>query len=143
MFEQHGIAAVITDPRELRRDGNRLLCQGQLIDLVYNRLTDFALDATVNADLRAVFEAGGVVLTPHPPAHALYADKRNLMLLSDAVALDSLGVDAATQRIMLACIPRTVAVDPENADFFWPGARAGSSSRRPVSVAARRIAATS
>jgi hypothetical protein len=29
-----------------------------------------------------------VVLTPHPRAHALYADKRNLMLLSDAGSLD-------------------------------------------------------
>lgn len=121
LFEEHGIAAVIADPRELQRAGERLLCHGQPVDLVYNRLTDFALDATVNADLRAAFEAGGVVLTPHPPAHALYADKRNLMLLSDAAALDGLGVDAATQRILLAGIPRTVAVDPEKADFFWAG----------------------
>jgi hypothetical protein len=84
LFEEHGIAAVIVDPRDLARDGNRLAHGGDAVDLVYNRLTDFSLDAPVNAELRAVFEAGGVVLTPHPPAHALYADKRNLMLLSDA-----------------------------------------------------------
>ena len=119
VFEQHGIAAVIADPGELVRDGERLLNAGEPVDLIYNRLTDFALDATVNADLRAVFEAGGVVLTPHPPAHALYADKRNLMLLSDAAALRELGVDEATRRTLLAGIPRTVAVDPEKAAIFW------------------------
>ena len=119
LFEAHGIAAVIVDPRELVRDGNRLVHGGEAVDLIYNRLTDFSLDATVNADLRAVFEAGGVVLTPHPPAHALYADKRNLMLLSDAAALRDLGVAEETQRTLLAGIPRTVAVGPEQAERFW------------------------
>jgi len=119
LFEQHGIAAVIADPRDLVRDGDRLLYAGEPVDLVYNRLTDFALDATVNAGLRAVFEAGGVVLTPHPHAHALYADKRNLMLLSDAAALRDLGVAEETQRTLLAGVPRTVAVDPEKEAIFW------------------------
>ena len=119
LFEQHGISAVIADPRDLVRDGDRLLYAGEPVDLVYNRLTDFALDATVNAGLRAVFEAGGVVLTPHPHAHALYADKRNLMLLSDAAALRDLGVAEETQRTLLAGVPRTVAVDPEKEAIFW------------------------
>ena len=119
LFEEHGIAAVVADPRDFTRDGKRLLHDGKPVDLIYNRLTDFALDATVNADLRAVFEAGGVVLTPHPHAHALYADKRNLMLLSDDEALTALGVDAATRAVLLAGVPRTVAVDPEKEAVFW------------------------
>lgn len=121
LFEQHGIAAVIADPRDLVRAGNRLLCGGEPVDLIYNRLTDFALDATVNAGLRAAFEAGDVVLTPHPRAHALYADKRNLMLLSDDAALTALGVDAATSAVLLAGVPQTVAVDPEKEAVFWAG----------------------
>jgi hypothetical protein len=56
---------------------------GRVVDLIYNRLTDFSLDTAANAALAQVFAAGGVVVTPHPFAHALYADKRNLMLLSD------------------------------------------------------------
>ena len=119
LFEQHGIAAVIADPRDLVRDGNRLLHAGEPVDLIYNRLTDFALDATVNADLQAVFEAGGVVLTPHPPAHALYADKRNLMLLCDDAALRELGADLETRRCLVAGIPLTVAVCPEQGERFW------------------------
>ena len=121
LFEQHGIAAVIADPRDLVRAGNRLLCGGEPVDLIYNRLTDFALDATVNAGLRAAFEAGDIVLTPHPRAHALYADKRNLMLLSDDAALTALGVDAATSAVLLAGVPQTVAVDPEKEAVFWAG----------------------
>ena len=121
LFEQHGIAAVIADPRDLVRAGDRLLCGGEPVDLIYNRLTDFALDATVNAGLRAAFETGDVVLTPHPRAHALYADKRNLMLLSDDAALTALGVDAATSAVLLAGVPQTVAVNPEKEAVFWAG----------------------
>ena len=121
LFEQHGIAAVIADPRDLVRAGDRLLCGGEPVNLIYNRLTDFALDATVNAGLRAAFEAGDVVLTPHPRAHALYADKRNLMLLSDDAALTALGVDAATSAVLLAGVPQTVAVNPEKEAVFWAG----------------------
>jgi hypothetical protein len=119
LFEAHGIAAVVADPSELIRDGNRLLHQGEVVDLVYNRLTDFSLNATVHSDLRAISEAGGVVVTPHPRAHALYADKRNLMLLSDAAALTAMGVGGAEQTTLLAGVPRTVAVTAEAGEQFW------------------------
>ena len=119
LFEEHGIAAVIADPQELRWDGRQLLHDGQPIDLIYNRLTDFVLDFPVDRDIRAAYEAGAVVLTPHPQAHALYADKRNLMLLSDDAALTALGVGAADRQTLLAGIPRTVSVDPEKEAIFW------------------------
>jgi hypothetical protein len=119
LFEEDGIAAVVADPGELIRDGDRLTHAGQPVDLVYNRLTDFSLAAAVDADLRAVFLAGGVVLTPHPRAHALYADKRNLMLLSDDAALQELGADVATRQVLLAGMLRTVAVDPAQGELFW------------------------
>ena len=119
LFEEHGIAAVICDPAELASDGQRLLYAGEPVDLIYNRLTDFSLDATVNGKIRAIFENGGVVMTPHPRAHALYADKRNLMLLSDDAALQALGVGEAARKILLAGIPKTVAVTPEQGESFW------------------------
>ncbi|MDP3539552.1 MAG: hypothetical protein Q8S26_12710 [Azonexus sp.] len=119
LFEAHGIAAVVADPGEFTRDGKRLLHRGEVVDLIYNRLTDFSLSAAVNADLKAISEAGGVVVTPHPRAHALYADKRNLMVLSDEAALIELGVPEATRQILLAGIPRTVAVQAEEGERFW------------------------
>ena len=121
LFEDHGIAAVIADPQELAWDGEALRHDGQPVDLIYNRLTDFALDFPVDRDIRAAYLADAVVLTPHPRAHALYADKRNLMLLSDAAQLDALGVDAPTRGVLLAGIPQTVAVDPEKEAIFWAG----------------------
>jgi hypothetical protein len=121
LFAANGIAAVIADPADLVRDGDRLLHDGQPIDLIYNRLTDFYLDAAVDRDIRAVFAAGGVVLTPHPAAHATHADKRHLMLLSDAQKLAALAVDPVTQQILLAGVPRTVAVDPAQAEALWAG----------------------
>ncbi len=92
---------------------------GERIDLVYNRLTDFGLDAPENAALREAYLAGAVVVTPHPRAHAVYADKRNLSLLTDAVVLTELGVDAATREVLLTGIPRTERVRREEADALW------------------------
>ena len=119
LFQEAGIAAVVADPGDLSWDGQRLRCQGEGIDLVYNRLTDFDLDEPAQAALRQAYLADAVVLTPHPRAHALYADKRNLVLLSDAGALEAMGVAAATRDILLATVTLTVAVTAEGAERFW------------------------
>src|SRR5690606_4390388 len=83
LFRSAGIDAVICDPGELAFADGRLTHAGAPIDLIYNRLTDFYLQAPALAALRAAYEAGAVVLSPNPHAHALYADKRNLALLSN------------------------------------------------------------
>lgn len=119
LFERQGIAAVVCAPQELRFDGQRLLAGGQGIDLVYNRLTDFGLEAPALAPLRAAYRAGAAVVTPHPRAHALYADKRNLSLLSDAAALQALGVDEDTRSLLTSGIAHTETVDPARADELW------------------------
>lgn len=70
-----GIEAVIAEPGQLRCDGTLLSVDGQRIDLIYNRLTDFALDAPEHAAVRRAWEFDAAVVTPHPRAHALFADK--------------------------------------------------------------------
>jgi hypothetical protein len=87
--------------------------------LIYNRLTDFYLEEPAHAELRAAYEAGAVVLTPHPRAHALYADKRNLITLSHEDTLAALGVSAETRAILVAGVPRTESVTPERAEVLW------------------------
>lgn len=119
LFEACGMAAVVADPGELVFDGQHLRHGGLPVDLIYNRLTDFALETAAHVHLRAALAAGAVVLTPHPRAHALYADKRNLMLLSDPAVLAELGVEKAQQDILLAGVPRTVAVEAEAGERFW------------------------
>jgi hypothetical protein len=119
LFQRHDLEAVIVAPSELSlRDGR--LWHGELsIDLVYNRLTDFALDEPSNAHLRQAHLDNAALITPHPQTHALYADKRNLALLSDAQQLQELGVPEATQALLLAAIPHTEVVDPANAERLW------------------------
>lgn len=119
LFQRQGWQAVVADPGELTlRDGR--LWHGELvIDLVYNRLTDFAFDDPANATLRAAYLEDAVLVTPHPRAHALYADKHNLTLLSDEEQLRALGVPPATRELLLTCIPRTERVTADNAERLW------------------------
>jgi len=119
LFEHAGIAAVICDPQELAFRDGALWHGDSRIDLVYNRLTDFALDAPANAALRAAWLADAALITPHPQAHALYADKRNLVVLSNTALLAKWGVDAETRATLANKIPRTELVLAENADDLW------------------------
>lgn len=121
LFAAHGITALIVDPAELQWRDDRLWQGETAIDLVYNRLTDFYLETPACAALRAAYLAGKIVLTPHPQVHATHADKRRLLLLSDAAALATLGVGAAEQETLLAGVPRTIAVMPALAETLWAG----------------------
>lgn len=119
LFVRHGVEALVADPSELSfRDG--VLClRGRQIDLVYNRLTDFMLDSADCHALHQAYTARAIVLTPHPQAHALYANKRNLALLSSAETLELLGVAPQTREILLANIPFTEIVTSANAERLW------------------------
>jgi hypothetical protein len=119
LFRRHGIQAWIADPSQLVWRDNKLWFDNTAIDLVYNRLTDFALAEPAHADLREAYLQDAVVLTPHPQAHALLADKRNLALLCKADTLTAMGVPLATQAILLEGIPKTEVVTPSNAAHFW------------------------
>ncbi len=119
LFERNGIRALVVDPRQLSFVDGKLLCGTQAIDLVYNRLTDFAFDEPLHSALREAYLADAVVVTPHPRAHALYADKRNLVALTDEAWLAEIGLGAAERQLLLSGIPRTVEVLSENAEAFW------------------------
>jgi hypothetical protein len=118
LFEQHGMEAIILDPKALDFDGEGLRAGGRRIDLVYNRLCDFALDAPESLPLRQAHNAGAVILTPNPHHHALLADKRNLVRLSDPELLRQLGDDAAARRLMRSVLQAQI-VTPENAALLW------------------------
>lgn len=119
LFERHGLRTVITDPALLQWRDGRLWHEHVAIDLVYNRLTDFYLQAPSHQALRDAWWADAVVLTPHPRAHALYADKRHLTQLSDAQQLHALGVPPALQAVLLQHVPHTEFVTPEQAERLW------------------------
>jgi hypothetical protein len=118
MFERAGISALIADPAEFQLQSEGLYCRERKVDLIYNRLTDFSLRqhpvlaaACQNNDL--------AVITPHPHAYALYADKYNLTLLTDAGRLRALGVIDDTISTLQAGIPQTREVQMQDAEYWW------------------------
>ena len=100
------------------------------IDLVYNRLTDFTLDEPDSAALRSAYLAGDVVLTPNPWAHAMFADKRNLIRLTDPHTLRSWGVSKEQTDVLIDGIAQTIPVSADQADQLW--AMRGAMSSKPV-----------
>lgn len=118
-FREHGVDCVIRAPEELRFGPGGLADANGRIDLVYNRLTDFALEEASHADLRQAYLAESVALTPHPRAHALFADKRNLTVLGDPDLLEGFGVDADSTALLAQIIPPTFEVVPGNRDALW------------------------
>jgi hypothetical protein len=119
LFSRHGIEVTICDPRELARKDARLWNGSQPIDFVYNRLTDFALEQPAQAALNLAYLAREVVVSPHPRAHALYADKRNLTLLCDESFLRETGLADDAVSTLLGAIPRTEIMTTGNRDALW------------------------
>ena len=119
MFRSHGIDAIIADPHDFELKANKLIAKGRVVDLVYNRLTDFYLESEACATLREACKSEAAVFTPSPRAHALYANKRNLAVLGDADALRKLGVPGDVVEILAAAVPRTVLVTADNAGELW------------------------
>jgi hypothetical protein len=118
LFEASGVEAIVTAPEDLAYDNGRLRAAGHEIDLVYNRLTDFALAEPRHAALRDAWLDDAVVVTPNPATHALYADKRNLAILTDLPRLRSWDLPPAIVDA-LATIPRAIHVDCSKADELW------------------------
>ena len=119
MFTRFRAEAVIADARELNSREGRLWHSERPVELAYNRLTDFYFRESDHAALGAAYEAGVVVVTPHPHAHALYADKRNLVALSDDGTLAALGVPAEAGAILVAGVPHTESATPECTEALW------------------------
>ena len=119
LFERHGFEAIIADSKDLTIKDNSLCTGGRKIDLVYNRLTDFYLEKHESASLRTAYQKGIAVITPSPFHYALYADKRNLPLLSDSDWLRAHGVDEDTLAALSHSLPATVAVTDDNAAYLW------------------------
>lgn len=119
LFLQHGIHAVIVAPQDLAWREGRLWHDSIGVDMVYNRLTDFYLLEPAQHALQQAYAAGAVVLTPHPRVHALLADKRNMVALSDDALLASWGVNEADRQLLATAVPTTQPVTPQNADDLW------------------------
>jgi hypothetical protein len=119
LFSQHGVQAAIADPKALEWRDGRLWHGNAVVDMVYNRLTDFYLEDPAHQALREAYLAGAAVLTPHPQAHALLADKRNLVALSDSDLLADWGVSLGDRALLAAAVPPTRRVTPALTETLW------------------------
>ena len=117
LFEAAGIKASIADPADFETRADGLYLNDSKVDLIYNRLTDFSLQQFPM--LLAAFQKDQVALTPHPHAYALYADKRNLSLLTDAVRLRGMGADEASINTLQSGVPQTRLVEARDEQQWW------------------------
>lgn len=117
LFERAGIAAHIVAPEDLQARDDGLYVQGDKIDLLYNRLTDFTLHAY--PQLLQAHAQNRVVVTPAPAHYQRYADKRNLVALSDVAALQAAGVSSASIAALSAGLPQTLLVHGADAERWW------------------------
>ena len=119
LLRRHGLTAVICDPGRLRVEAGRITVSGEPVDMVYNRLTDFSLAKPEHLLLRDAYLRGDVVLSPHPRAHARYADKRNLALLGDREFLLRAGCGADVAEVLSTAVPQTQLVTEDNRAELW------------------------
>jgi hypothetical protein len=120
LFDSHGIRAHIVDTAALELAGDHVVANGERIDLIYNRSTDFYLAAERSRVLRLAYETNLAVVTPHPRAHALYANKRNLALLSSASELARCAIAPESAEALLRATPPTREVQGCE-DSWWRG----------------------
>ena len=118
LFESRGIRTHIANLADLKLVDRRLTVNGEAVDLIYNRSTDFYLQSPAAQALRHTFEHDLAVVTPHPRAHALYANKLNLTLLSNAASLAELGVEPGLIETLEQTIPATHKVK-EGDEAWW------------------------
>jgi len=119
LLKNNDVDVVIVDPVELHLKNNKVYVNDLQIDLIYNRLTDFYLIDPQHAVLKQAYLDDAVVLTPHPHAYALYADKRNFTVLSNENLLVEWGVSETVRQQLHAAIPRTILVNPADATTLW------------------------
>lgn len=119
LLERAGLRVLIVDAKDLAATPTALLSRGERIDLVYNRVTDFYLAEDRHEALRRAYTHDLAVVTPHPAAHARWADKRLLAWLRDESLLGAAGLDEAQRLAVLEAIPPTEVVDARNAVELW------------------------
>jgi glutathione synthase/RimK-type ligase-like ATP-grasp enzyme len=123
LLQDKGIDTVILDPSELTYSDGKLMAHGQQIDMVYNRLVDFALEEPNHAPLNRAYLEGAVVVTPNPHVHAVLANKQNLTLLSDPQTLRTWGLDETTIGYLERSVPRTRMVSKDDTAELWRNRR--------------------
>ncbi|GAA6166682.1 hypothetical protein NBRC116591_04920 [Sessilibacter corallicola] len=119
LLSRQGIVSYIVAPEELTCIGDNLYYQSTRIDMIYNRMTDFLLEEKYNEHIKQSYASGAVALSPNPYLYTIYADKRNLVTLSDKSRLSQLGICDKSIARLSQYIPNAVLITHENEQNLW------------------------
>jgi hypothetical protein len=89
-----GWAGTIAEGARFEYADGKLLYDGQPIQFVYNRLTDFYFQDPRFRNLRQAYLDAAVCVSPHPWAYHLFADKARLVEMSESGWLENSGANA-------------------------------------------------
>ena len=118
---KNNIQTIISSPENLSIQNNNLYYNNSIkIDFVYNRLTDFYLRSNAkNNALLTAYQNDFAAISPNPKIYDLYANKNNLINLSNADFLDNLNIDNQSKNILLKHIPKILKVKDNDTEYLW------------------------
>ncbi len=111
LLNQHGIETFVLNPEELKDKPQ--------VELIYNRLTDFSLSLEKHRHIKNAWKEKTSVVTPAPDHHAIFANKKNLALLTNAEFLQEIGLNRNEVSLLTSMIPHTRSVRDCNAETLW------------------------
>jgi hypothetical protein len=114
LLRRRGWHSEIGSPDQLRWDGRSLLWNGQRVDFIINRCTDFFWDGDEFSALRAGYLNGRVYVAPNPFTYATRSDKRLLEWLSSSHSDRELGILPEERAVLSAHVPETYLLQDEN-----------------------------
>lgn len=121
ILAKNNIQTIISSPENLSIQNNNLYYNNSIkIDFVYNRLTDFYLHSNAkNNALLTAYQNDFAAISPNPKIYDLYANKNNLINLSNADFLDNLNIDNQSKNILLKHIPKILKVKDNDTEYLW------------------------
>jgi hypothetical protein len=120
LFQKAGYHCLIVDPKDLKIKDQKLVhADGLVIDLVYNRNTDFYFSNDSSKILREAFLQKLACFSPNPFEYALLADKQRLFELSHGlVSLEKLKLEERSLINQVVLKSYDIA-STEDKDWFW------------------------
>ena len=121
ILAKNNIQTIISSPENFSIQNNNLYYNNSIkIDFVYNRLTDFYLRSNAkNNALLTAYQNDFAAISPNPKIYDLYANKNNLINLSNADFLDNLNIDNQSKNILLKHIPKILKVKNNDTEYLW------------------------
>jgi hypothetical protein len=89
------------------------------VDFIYNRYTDFMLNAPESATLKKAFLERSVCISPNPYEYFLLADKQRMIDWSQSDNLQRWQVSESDQQLISSMIPKSMDINGELASEVW------------------------